>query len=116
MDKPKVKVTQEVLDLIELSNNGMIYWEDDLLAQHAQSWATGFDQISKEAKCLSKYTPLEMARIIDGHYELELTPNELVKQKYVKSKEAQTTYDNAFANGIVYVLTTLNIKIEGVND
>lgn len=112
----KVKVTQEVLDFIELNNKGVMYWEDDLLAQHTQAWTEGFKEVKEEAKCVAKYSPTEFARILDGHYELQITPQEEVKQKYLNCKRAQTTYDNAFANGIKFAIDALNIKVKGVSD
>ncbi|WAB25101.1 hypothetical protein M3_0150 [Lysinibacillus phage vB_LfM_LysYB1] len=116
MDKKPRKVTQEVLDFIELHNDGMSDWKNSLLAQHTQAWIEGFKDIKEEAKCIEKYSPMDFARILDGQYELELTPQETIKQKYIKSTQSRTAYDNEFAKGIKYVLHTLNIKIEGVND
>ena len=108
-------VSREVADFLAQSDNGVANWEDDLLSQHAQAYGNGFENIKDEAKCMSEYSPLELARLLINGYEVELTPEEYVLDMYLNCKHSHDDDDDTYARGILWTLDTLGIQIKGIN-
>lgn len=52
-----------------------------------------------------------------GFYEVEKTPNEIIKQHVDEEKlMSRSPYRSGWLDGVSFALTVLGIKIEGVND
>lgn len=109
----KVKVNKEVFDALEETK----FWDDwsrTILKAHG-----GF--IYKR-DILSKLDILVMARIALYGYQLDKSPEDILKEKYLENFEIACTTPvirnqikaNSFNDGVVFTLKTLGIEIEGV--
>lgn len=75
-ERGEIEVSREVADFIELNNNGAVYWEDDLLAQHSNAYINGYEGTSEEAQCMKQYSPMDLAKILINGWYIEQTPEE----------------------------------------
>lgn len=125
MSQP-IKITQEVLDVIKSSDNGDVYWEDRLVFHHAQEFFEGFKNVSPEAMCLKDFSPLELAQILLGNYEIKQTKEEHWTQEYFSAKSKAEAYaleynqdGESFNRGVYITIAEMardfNIKLKGVN-
>lgn len=121
----KVKVSREVANFIEgyeANVNSTPGWEDHLIFEHSRTWMNGFDGVKEEALCMSEISPLELAEILTKGYETEEAPEEKILKMYKSKNDGRYQSDDmkwindAYANGIVYTLESLGIKIKGIND
>lgn len=113
----KVKITKSLAKAIEgaLDECGSI---DGVLANHDYDWI-------EECTPLNELNHHQLAIILINGYEVEQTPEDKIKEyyKYITDELEVATMDgenwNVLRNTkdtIKFVLDTLNIKIDGIND
>lgn len=119
----KVKVSREVADFIESYENnagGLAGWEESLLVQHCEAWATGFNDVRPEVKVMENLSPLQLSKILVYGYEAEKTKEERVLSLYQvlqeEIEEKNLPFDKGAAAGVRLTLKKLGIEIEGVTD
>ena len=119
----KAKVSREVAEFLKsCENSGVMYWEDDLLVEHTASFVGNHVAIKDEARCLCKYSPIELAKILINGYEIEQTPEEKLVERFQYCEQRwgwhqdDETEMRATANAIKETLNTLGIKIKGINE
>lgn len=124
----KVKVSREVAEaLVFLQNNGestsdiILEFADRESARHELYVDENFN---KAYKLIFNYFEViaDLASALIKGYETEETPEEKVTNMYWKKRELCNTSKaikwehDAYANGIMFTLETLGIKIKGLND
>jgi hypothetical protein len=112
----KVKVSREVAEAIEylLNHEHYGYTKEKLLLTHAEmerfpkrTWA--------DNSALNNVELLDLAAMIVNGYEVEQTPEEIIKEKYEELFDYEPI-DRACKDSFRFILDTLGIKIKGVND
>ena len=109
----KVKVSKEIAELI--SSEVIAYGGSEVFLQIHAKVDTPWKGYQKP---LNKITVWEMANILINGYEVEETPEEIVKRKYLLSKSnfVNSEWDAGFVSGINYLLEKMDIKIKGINE
>lgn len=124
----KVKISRELTEALEfLQNNGesasdiILEFADRESARHEvyvdERFNNAYKLIFKHFEVIADLA----AALING-YEIEETPEEKVANIYWKKRELCNTTKaikwehDAYANGIMFTLETLGIKIKGLND
>ncbi len=119
----KVKVGKEVAEAIKwyeenAEKSGIIYWEDELLYNHALN-NNGEIDVREEIKPLLKYSAFELAEILVKGYEIYQTPEEQLSTQYneifKRNPRLSENYEKGIMDGIELALDTLGIEIDGIN-
>ncbi|MED0759107.1 hypothetical protein P4S93_18305 [Aneurinibacillus thermoaerophilus] len=112
----KVKLTKAQADALEIAKSLKAYQNDisSLLIAHISH--SGGECWAKEMGLhpLNHLDVETFARAVIVGYEVEMTPEEKVREKY-ESVDPWETYGNAYRQAIRDTLNILGIKIEGVN-
>ena len=119
----KVKVSKEVAEFMEsFKTLGDVNWENALLEQHTEVIRDTDATIKEGAKCMLQYSTFEVAQMLVNGWEVEKSPEDKILETFQRQYtqcDADDICDKrsrvAYANGIVYTLDTLGIKIEGIN-
>lgn len=119
----KVTVSKEVAEAIEYLRNNIGYNFSDFMKVKTQGgWTTTIESMSLND------VPIEtLAKALIDGYEIEMSPEEKVREYYDRCRENariadnnerydQAEYLNAQALGTSITLDILGIKIEGIND
>ena len=115
----KVKVGREVANAIEYALNKRSKSKERLLRDHIDVYTNTHDCWIAEYKALNDVAPMELAAILVNGYDVELTPKEILLDKYNQALEDESTQTDewfgGYARGIEDALNILGEIVEGIN-
>jgi len=104
----KVKVSHEVAEAIEDRKRISRYTFKDFMKA-----AVSQQQFSTSASALNSLSVERLAEILINGYEIEVTPEEKILDKFNRMKHIDW---DMYTDGMTFVLDVLDIKINGINE
>lgn len=116
----KVKVTNDIANAIkwfkEMQKDKFNITDiDELLNLATDWWLRGEFHEFADLHVVHELKFIEFCNALYYGYEVELTPEEIIKEKYEELLDYEPI-DRACKDSFRFVLDTLSIKIEGVNE
>ncbi|KIV53967.1 hypothetical protein AM501_12965 [Aneurinibacillus migulanus] len=105
----KVKLTKKQAEIIESIKDGT-----DDIANFLTHWHTAQDKVMVATK--ENFTPSLLMKAWEHGYEIDLTPEEKVREFFDSFPNViPTSFNHGVKAGVVKTLDLLGIKIEGIN-